>query len=292
MRYLDPVSLAKLKDVSLELRRLAAEGHASGRHRSLWKGFSRDFAQHRPYVPGDELKSLDWKVYARQDRFYVREYQAENILSTYVLVDASGSMAFCGEGRPPKWDQACRLAMAMAYLVVARGDAAGLATFDTEPREFLSPRAALSHLELMDAALARSSPRGETDLSSVLETAAARIKRRSLVILISDLIGEPEKVIRVAKAFKARKHELMVMQVLDPLERDLDYEGPTFFKSLEDGARIFCDASALRGLYRREFEKFLKGYEASFHRAEIAYAEFFTDRPWEDSLARLLGRWR
>ena len=292
MKYLDPISLAKLKNLSLEMRRLAAEGHASGRHRSRWKGFSRDFAQHRPYAPGDELKSLDWKVYARQDRFYVREYQAESLLSTYVLVDASGSMGFSGAGREAKWEHACRLAMAMAYLVVSRGDAAGLATFDTEPREFLPPRAALSHLELMDAALCRAAPRGETDLGAVLEGAAARIKRRSLIILISDLLGEPGKVIKVAKAFKARKHELMVLQVLDPLERDLDYEGPTVFKSLEDDSRLFCDATSLRGVYRREFEKFLKGYEASFHRAEIAYAEFFTDRPWEDSLGRLLGRWR
>src|SRR5579871_5596266 len=120
MRYLDAVSLAKLNNLSLKLRRLAAEGHASGRHRSLWKGFSHDFAQHRPYAPGDEIKSLDWKVYARQDRFYVKEYQAENILTTYILIDASGSMGFAAGGRQPKWDHACRLAMALSYLILAK----------------------------------------------------------------------------------------------------------------------------------------------------------------------------
>ncbi|OGR82422.1 MAG: hypothetical protein A3J74_07965 [Elusimicrobia bacterium RIFCSPHIGHO2_02_FULL_57_9] len=292
MRYLDPVSLAQLKNLSLELRGLAVEGMVCGRHQSSLKGFSHDFAEHRPYVPGDGLKALDWKVYARQDRFYIREYKAENILTTQVLVDASGSMNFCAAGRPPKWEHACRLAMAMAYLTLAKGDASGLMTFDSEPRQIVSPRASFSHLELMDRALARRGPGGETDLSRVLEQAAARIKRRSLVILISDLLGDPEAIIKVIKAFKARRHELLILQILDPQERDFEYEGSAVFESLEKGAPLFCDAGALRDSYRREFERFLKAYEASFHRCGAAYSPFFTDRPWEHSLGQLLNRWR
>lgn len=292
MKYLDALALAKLKNLKLGLRRLAAEGHATGRHRSLWKGFSHDFAEHRPYAPGDELKALDWKVYARQDRFYIRQYKAENILATHVLVDSSGSMAFSGPGRPSKWEEACRLAMAMAYLILAKGDAAGLITFDVEPREFLPPRAALSQLELMDKALSRVSPQGETDLKTVLEQAASRIKRRSLVILVSDLLGDPEGILNVVKAFKARKHEVLVLQVLDPRERDFDYDGPTLFESLEDRSRLFCEAGALRELYRAEFERFLRLYEATFHRCEISYAPFYTDIPWEVSLGRFLTRWQ
>ncbi len=290
MRYLDPVALAKLKNLRLELTRMATEGHSSGRHRSLWKGFSHDFAQHRAYVPGDEIRAIDWKVYARQDRFYVREYKAENILTTHVLLDASGSMAYSSGGREPKWEQACRLAMALSYLILAKGDAVGLALFDTLPRQFLSPRASFSHLELIDTALSSCRPEGETDLAHVLERAAARIRRRSLVILISDLLGEPESILKVVKAFQARRHEVLVLQVLDPQERDFNFSGPTVFEGIEDGRELFCDAGALRQDYRFEFERTLKAYESTFHRSEIAYAPFFTDLPWDLNLARFLTR--
>lgn len=292
MRYLDPVSLAKLKNLTLELRGFAVEGMVSGRHQSLWKGFSHDFAEHRPYVPGDELKALDWKIYARQDRFYIREYKAENVLTTHVLVDASGSMNFCAGGRQSKWEHACRLAMAMAYLTLAKGDAAGMMTFDVEPRQSIPPRASFRHLELMDSALAGGGPKGETNLSYVLEQAAARVRRRSLVILISDLLGDAEAIIKVIKAFKARRHELLILQILDPQERDFEYQGSAMFESLEGGPPLFCDADALRASYRREFERFLKGYEVSFHRCGAAYSTFFTDRPWEHALGQLLNRWR
>jgi uncharacterized protein (DUF58 family) len=290
MRYLDPVALATLRNLRLELRQLAAEG-ASGRHRALVKGLSQDFAQHRPYAPGDELKTLDWKVYARQDRYYVREYTAENVLTTHILLDCSGSMNFSAGGRQPKHEHACRLAMAMAYLVLAGGDAAGLTTFGAAPRRFLPPRSSLAHLELMDAMLVEEKPSGETDLSRVLEAAAGRIKRRSLVVLISDLLGDPERVLRVVKSFKARRHELLVLQVLDPQEREFDFDGPTVFESLEGEPDLFCDAGALRQAYRAEFERLLRLYDSTFHRSDIAYAPFFTDRPWDAALGRFLTRW-
>lgn len=290
MRYLDGVALAKLKGLRLSPRRLSAEGLASGRHRSAVKGLSHDFAQHRPYVPGDELKSLDWKVYARQDRFYVREYQAENILTTHLLVDASGSMAFAAEGRESKWEHACRLAMALAFLIVSQGDAVGLTTFDVEPRDSLPPRAGYGRLQHLDAALSQRAPGGETDLAAVLERAAARIKRRSLVVIVSDLLGDPERLLKVVRAFKARRHELLVLQPLDPQERDFGYDGPTVFESLETGEPLFCEAGSLAPLYRAEFDRLLKLYEATFHRSEIAYAPFFTDRPWDVGLGRFLSR--
>lgn len=290
MRYLDAVSLAKLKGLSLRPRRLAVEGHAAGRHRSRLKGFSRDFAQHRPYAPGDELKSLDWKAYARQDRFYVREYQSENLLDAALLVDASGSMGFAHGGRLPKWETACRLAMAAAYLVLARGDAAGLMAFDVEPRRVLPPRSSLDQLQAFDCLLESLSPAGETDLAAALESAAARLRRRSLVVLISDLLGETEAILSVVKALKARRHEVLVLQVLDPAERDFPYEGPAVFESLEAAAELSCDATELACLYREEFAKALRLYEAGFHRGDISYAVFYTDRPWDEALGQLLVR--
>lgn len=289
MRYLDPVALAKLRNLSLGLRRVAAEGHLTGRHRSSARGLSHEFAEHRAYVPGDEVRSLDWKVFARQERFYVRQYQSENILTGTILLDASGSMAYAAGGRPSKWETACRLAMAFAYLIVAEGDAAGLALFDTRPREFLAPRSTFGQLGVLDALLERSRPGGETDLAAVLEGAAARIRRRSLVVLISDLLGEPESILGTVKALQARRHELMVVQVLDPAERDFGFEGPTLFRCLEGGRELYCDASSLREAYRGAFARQQRLYEAGFHGASISFLSLFTGQPWEGGLARFLG---
>lgn len=294
MRYLDPVALATLRNLRLELRRLAAEGASAGRHRSLVKGLSQDFAQHRPYAPGDELKTLDWKVYARQDRYYVREYTSENALTTHILLDASGSMAFSSSGRAPKFDYAARLAMAIAYLVLQGGDAAGLTTFSSGGKadQRLAPRSSMAHLDAMDDLLSQIGPAGETDLGGALERAASAIKRRSLVVLISDLLGDPERVLKVVKSFKARRHELLVLQVLDAQEREFDYDGPTVFESLEGQPELFCDPSALRAAYRSEFDRLLKLYEGTFHRSDIAYAAFYTHAPWEQALGRFLTRWQ
>jgi len=290
VKYLDAVSLAKLRGLKLVLRRFASEGQTSGRHRSALKGFSRDFAQHRPYAPGDALKDIDWKALARLDKFFVREYAAESMLQTQILVDASGSMAFAASGRESKYDHAARLAAAMAYLILEQGDAVGLTVFDTEPRARLSPRASLAHLEQVDSTLAAAAPRGETELGRCVERAAAALKRRSLVILISDLLGDPETTARVVRSLRARRHEVMALQVLDPRERELDYHGgPVSFESLETGERLVCDPDALRVQYRAELERMLRLYESSFQGSEIRYQLFYTDQPWDKALGRFLS---
>ncbi len=287
MKYLDPVGVAKLKGLDLR-RRLAVAGAGGGRHRSLLRGRSQEFAEHRAYVPGDEVKFLDWKVYARQDRFFVREHQQEDILSAAILLDRSGSMGFAGRG-VAKWELACRLAMAAAFLALSKGDAAGLTTFDTEPRQDLPSRSGLAQLRLFDEALVRAAPAGETGLGAVLEKTAARLKRRCLVILISDLLGNPAEIVAVLKALRARRHEALVLQVLDPRERDLDYDGSVVFEDLENGRLLPCEPGPLKDAYRAEFARMLRLYQSSFHRAEIPYLPFFTDVPWDLSLGRLLA---
>jgi uncharacterized protein (DUF58 family) len=290
MKYLDPLTLARFKGLSLNLRSLSSEGLSQGRHRSPWKGFSRDFAEHRAYAPGDEIKNIDWKVYARADRFYVRQYQSENRLAIYLVLDASGSMGFHSSAQASKYDHACRLAMTLAYLAIAQGDAVGLLTFNNGPVSFLPPRATQSQLEIVDAALAKTEPQGLTDFASAFDEAAALVKKRSLIIFISDLLGDPEEVSRVIKAFKLHRHEMAVLQVLDGDEQKFPYEGLTLFKSMEDGSTLFCDAGALRKSYAEQFQRSLKLYEASFHRAGINYAPILTDQSWEDALGRFLSR--
>ncbi len=290
MKYLDPVSLAKIKNLRFQFRRLVVEGHLSGAHASAVRGFSQEFATHREYVPGDELKFLDWKVYARKDRFFVKEFHEEKSLRTYILVDGSGSMGFAGAGRPPKWDYACRLAVGMAYCILARSDEVGLMCFADKASTFLPPRGQMPHLEFVDAGLAALQPAGPTRLAGVVREFATRLPRRSLIVLVSDLLGDPEGNLALLKALRAQKHELMVLQVLDPDERDLPWDGPIKLRDMETGGELSCEVGAVREAYREAFQRMLRLYESTCHGSEIAYEACFTSRPWEETLTRFLGR--
>lgn len=289
MRFLDPVTLARLRNLKLDALRRRAEGVSGGKHRSVSFAFNQEFAQHRPYSPGDELKHLDWKVYARQDRYFIRQSQEEQSLRAHLLVDASGSMAFRLAGLATKYEHACSMAAALAYLVLRDGDAAGLVTFDTEPGAVLPPRQSLAQLDFIDSALAARKPSGETDLGAVLNRVGARLARRSLIILISDLLGEPSRVLEAVKAFRARKHEVVAIQVLDPAERDLDLEGAVRFEGLEDGETLLCDVAVVRAAYHEAFERQLRLYESGFHQSAIPYVAVYTDEAPVRSVERLLS---
>jgi uncharacterized protein (DUF58 family) len=292
MKYLDPVDLARLRNLRLSVRRLSAAGAQAGSHRSRTRGRSQDFSEHREYVPGDEIKFLDWKVYARKDRYFIREFQEERNLRTYVVVDGSGSMAYRGAAsRPDKWTYGCHLASAAAYLVLARSDAAGLLAFSDKAPALVTPRARMQALNSIDGALAELSPAGPARLPDVLRRFAPGLGRRSLLVVVSDLLGsEPEKNLEVLKALRTRGHELLVLQVLDPVERDLDLGGPVLFKDLEGPLELRCDVEELRAAYRREFERGQRVYESSFRTAGIAYDVMYTDKPWLDAFARSLAR--
>ncbi|MBI4425912.1 MAG: DUF58 domain-containing protein [Elusimicrobia bacterium] len=289
MRYLDPVTLARLRNLRLGSLRRRAEGASGGRHRSVSHAFAQEFAQHRAYAPGDELKFLDWKVYARKDRYFIRQSQEEQSLRAYLLVDASGSMAFRHAGERSKYDHAAALAVALAYLVLRDGDSAGLVTFDTQPGALLPPRQSLAQLDWIDSALAGRKPGGETDLGAVLRRVGARLARRSVVVVLSDLLGEPAKVLEAVKAFRARRHEVLAIQILDPAERDLDFEGPVRFEDLETEATLLCDVATVRQAYREVFDRQLRLYESGFHQSGIPFAAVYTDERPDRSLERLLA---
>lgn len=289
MKYLGPVALAQLKNLRLGALRRRAEGPSGGKHRSHAHAFSQEFAQHRAYAPGDELKFLDWKVYARKDRYFIRQSVEEQSLRAYLLVDASGSMAFKRTGLLTKYEHACSIAAALAYLVLRDGDSAGLITFDTEPGTLLPPRQSLAQLELIDSALASRVPAGETDLGKVLRKVGARLARRSLLVVVSDLLGDPGRVLEAAKAYLARKHEVLAVQVLDPTERELDLEGPVRFEGLEDRDVLLCDVGVVRDAYREAFQRQLRLYESGFHQSGIPYVAVYTDEPPVRSVERLLA---
>lgn len=284
MRWLDPADQARLKALGFSPRR-AAPQHAPGRHRALARGFSREFAQHRAYAPGDEARAIDWKAYARLDRYYVREYRSEDRVSLAVLLDATGSMAFAGAGRPPKFDVARRAAAGLAWLALAQGDEAGLYPVGARGAP-LPPRAGAGQLASFDAGLSALSCAPENDLAAALERAVERLPARAAVAVISDLLGDTARVLKALRRLATGRRELLVLRVLDPDEREFPYEGALLLEGLEGGT-LSLDAAAAAPAYREAFARQEEAYRAALRRASVPYAA--TEGAWTSALARLLA---
>lgn len=289
MRWLDPATPARLKALNVSPRRPCSAGAAPGKHRTLARGHSRDFAQHRPYAPGDETRAIDWKAYARLDRFYVRQFRAEDRIPVFVLLDCSGSMAYAGAGRASKLDVARRLAAAVAWLALKSGDEIGLVAFATEARLILPPRAGAAQLPAFDAALSAVEAGGETDLARAIEAAAQTLPRRGLCVLLSDLMGDTAAALKAARVLIARRHELLVVRTLDGDEYRFPYEGPCLMSSLEGGESLFIDAREAAAAYRAAFARQAEAYAGAFRCAAVAYAVAETGASWEAALGRLLA---
>ncbi len=298
---MDARTLAQL--ASMELRaRAIVEGHYSGQHRSPYRGASVEFADHRQYSHGDELRHLDWKLYGRSDRFFVKEYDAETNLSVYLVVDSSASM-----GYPPQGDGgtvtlgdcpcdklACAsfLAAGLAYLAYRQRDAGGLMTFDTAVRDMLVPLTQRGHLQRVFEVLERLEPGGETDTAASLERVGALAKRRGLIVLLSDLLDEPEPLLRALQHFRHRGHDVIVFQVLDRSELDFDFRGPLVVQDLETGRRLATDASEVRGEYVSAMADHLRLLKEGCRSHRIDHEVFLTDRPFGPALAAYLARRR
>jgi uncharacterized protein (DUF58 family) len=287
MRWLDPADQARLRGLVLSPKRPAAPS-AVGRHRAPARGFSRDFASHRPYAPGDEARAIDWKAYARLDRFYVREYRAEDRLSLTVLLDASASMTFAGGGRASKLDVARRAAAGLCWLALAQGDEAGLSSAGAAAGGAARPRAGAGQSAAIDDALSALEPGADGDLAAALEAAAAALPRRAAVVLISDLLGDAARVLKALRRLSAGRRELLVLRVLDPDERDFPYEGPLRVSGLE-GGELWLDAAEAGPAYRAAFARQEEAYRAALRRASVPYAVAATDARWTSSVSRLLA---
>lgn len=289
MRWLEPASQARLKGLGLFPRRASASG-AAGKHRTLARGHSRDFAQHRPYTAGDESRSIDWKAYARLDRFYVREFRSEDRIPVFTVLDRSGSMGYAGAGRPSKFDLARNAAAAIAWLALAQGDEAGLATFGRSAELALPPRAGAAQLGAFDEALSAAAPGEEADLAAAIESAAEVLPRRGLVVLVSDLMGDTAATLKAVRGLTARRHEVLVLRTLDPDEREFPFEGPCLMEGLEGGAPLFVEALEAAPAYRAAFARQAETYAGALRRAGLPYAVAETGGHWEAALGRLLSR--
>ena len=260
----------------------------SGRHRSPFHGFSVEFSDHRAYVPGDELRFLDWKIYGRQDRLYIKQYEEETNLRAHLLVDCSRSMGFRHDGDRTKLEFACYVAATLAFLMIQQRDAVGLAAFDDRLRSFLAASSRHSQLNLILSQLDNLAPANGTNLSANLHTLAERLHRRGLIILLSDLLDEPAQVINALQHFRHKKHEVIIFHILAPAEITLPFKGVTRFRDMEGTREITLNPELLRADYTRRLNALLDAYKRECSRLRIDYVAASTATPYEDFLSAYL----
>jgi len=288
-QLLDPVILARLGNIEL-IARLVVEGFLVGLHKSPYHGFSVEFAEYRQYNPGDPPKSIDWKVYARTDKFFVKEFEEETNLRSYILLDKSASMGFSHGGRITKFDYARYLAAALAYLMVRQKDAVGLLTFDEHPDDLIP--ASMTRVQLMELlkVLAKAAPSGKTKIDTTFLAVADKLKRRGLIILISDLLDDPERTISAVKHFRHRKNEVVIFHILDPSEIDFDFKREARFVDMETGNKIPVQPWMIRDEYREKAKKFFELLKYRCQEFDIDYNLLTTDTPYDIALLAYLHK--
>jgi uncharacterized protein (DUF58 family) len=286
-RLLEPHILVRLGRLALTARTVV-EGVISGLHRSPYRGFSMEFTSHRPYVPGDELRRIDWKAYGRLDRWFIKEFEEETNLKAYILVDASASMAY--GRRQTKFRYASLLACSMAYLLIRQRDSVGLATFQDRILRLIPPRSTLNHLEVIARHLEGTEPSSGTDTAAAIGALAGNLKRRGFILVVSDLLDDPEHLLRSLKQLRHQKHDVIVLQVLDPDELELPFRRRTLFLDMESDVRIATDPEDVRQEYRVILGEYLDRIKGYCHANQVDYALFNTGEPLEQSLVRFLSR--
>ena len=289
--WLDPVALSRLGTLIFKARTVV-EGALSGLHRSPHHGSSVEFAEHKEYSPGDEIRHIDWKAYGKFDRYYVKKFEHETELSAYLLLDRSGSMAYRGDGIA-KLEYAAYLVAALTYLLNRQQDKVGLLAFGGDEQIYIPPRARANHLHDVLAAIdgiATAGGRGETDVVGALDRVAELAgHRRSLILLVSDLFDpETDKVVQALRRLRVQRHDVAVVQLLDEHELELPFEGLTLFESLEDDRRLLADPRAIRSMYLGELEGFLARVRKDCREGDVGHMLVSTRQPLERTLIDLI----
>lgn len=286
-KYLEPSTVAQL--ASFELRaRLVVEGFITGLHRSPFHGFSVEFAEHRQYRPGDEIRYIDWKIYSRTNRYYVKQFEEETNLRSVIAVDCSSSMAYKSEGNISKFAYATYLSAALSYLMMKQKDAAGLALFDTEVQTYLPPSSKMSYIGEILRTLDKAKPSNATGLNRALDRLADRISRRSLVIIISDFFDEPESVFSALKHFRHQKHDVLAVQLLDPREVDFNFGTAATFKDMESGEELVTHPYQIQHAYATEVQKYITALKRECYSHNIDYLQVDTSQPFDKVLREFL----
>lgn len=284
--FLDNTLLSRLGSLPIESR-TPMLGNVAGKHRSPHRGSSVEFAEYRKYVPGDDTRRLDWKAFARSDRFYIKEFEADTNLRAYFVVDASGSMNFASNGEA-KIQVASRIAASLAYLLVNQGDSAGLSICTDQLHLEVPPSRRAAHLERFFSTLGKIQPSGETGLVTALHTIAEKISQRAFVVILSDLFTDPVKLGDALQHLRYRKHDIAVFHLMDPLELSFEFDRPHRFVDLEDGTSIVAEPNLIADEYKSALCDFLAAVRAKCHDAAADYQLITTHTPLEPLLREFL----
>ncbi|MFA6930329.1 MAG: DUF58 domain-containing protein [Lentisphaeria bacterium] len=285
-RLLNPQEITRLGQLAIGSR-FVVEGALAGAHRSPLKGFSVEFADHRQYVAGDDLRTLDWRVFGRNERLYIRQYEEETSLRVHLLVDASRSMAYASKDIS-KYQFACRCAACLAYVVIHRQDNIGLALFDQKCRILLPPRGGAEHLRLLCNTMADRQPAEQSNFSNALHQLAEKFNKRGLVILFSDLFEDLENLRSVLAHFRRKRHDVIVYQILDREELDFSFRDIGAFEDLESGEKIITNPKDIRAEYQYALQNFLTSCRGVCAELDVEYLLALSDEPILDLILRHL----
>jgi uncharacterized protein (DUF58 family) len=286
-QFLSPEAISRIARLEVQARSVV-EGFLSGQHRSPYFGQSIEFVQHREYVPGDDVRRIDWKAWSKTDRFYIKQYEEETNLRTTLLVDCSESMLF-GSGAVTKFDYASSLAAALTYLLLRQQDAVNLLAFDDQVRARTPSRSRQTHLGTILSVLAQQPQVAKTDLLQVLQTVADEKSQRGMVVLISDLFVPRESLFKGLKLLRQRGHDVLLFHVLDDQELDFDYSGTTKFEGLEASGQLICDPRSLKEGYQAALEEFLGDLRRRCARHTIDYRTIRTSEPLDAVLRHYMN---
>ena len=286
LNYLDPELLQKLGDLEMVAREVV-EGLRAGSHRSQLRGFSTEFAHHRQYAPGDAIRDLDWRVYGRTERYYTKLYEAETNFDCHILMDASSSMTY-SSGKVSKLEYSKYLAAALSYLILKQRDSVGLSVFDSEMRAHLPPRSAMSIILQIEKILKEITPTPKTSIAQQLNDIALQIKRRSFVILISDLFSDVEDIMRGLQRLRFGGHNVIVFHTLDPYELKFPFKGTWQFEGLEGEEELITQPERIREEYLKNLNVFLEKLRSGCIGSGVDYSLVDTSRPLDGLLSEFL----
>jgi len=286
---LSPRLLAQIKQLDLKAR-MVVEGFLTGLHKSPYHGFSVEFAEYRPYLPGDEVKRIDWKVLARSDKYFVKEFEEETNLKAYILLDSSASMGYHSKGTASKLEYGSSLAAALSFLLLSQNDAAGLALFNNRLQRYLPPRSRRSHWHAILQELNQAKPQGRTGYKKIFQELAGHLKRRGLLVLISDLWGDDEEIINSLKNLRHLKHEVLVFHLLDPDEAFFPFNSEAVFADMETGQELQLNPADVKQKYLNALKQTTDRLGRECRRHLIDYQTVVTDQPFDQALLKYLHK--
>ena len=290
-KYLLPETVAQMSNLEL-IARLVVEGFITGLHRSPYHGFSVEFAEHRQYRPGDETRNIDWKVYARTNKYYVKQYEEETNLRSVIAIDSSASMKYKSQGNISKFDYAIYLTAALATLMIKQRDAVGVAIYNEDVDKYFPPKSKPSYLSEILKMLADTEPSNSTHTAKALDSLAERIKRRGLVIIMSDFLDDSESVLNALKHFRHRNHEVIAFQILDPREIDFKLGQGATFKDMETGEELISHPQHIQFSYSEQVKEFINIIRTECYNHNIDYNLIDTSVPFDKAMREYLTKRR